>query len=218
MTALSALHATRSAASLSEEEARDIYDRVVGKRSTKAMSDKERLLCRDEISRLYPQAGTARRKITGRYAPKIQALWIAAWNLGLVRDRDDKALLAFVKRQTGIDHTRFLIDGQEAAKVIEALKGWMARDTTLEWSNSVLTPPWLTNDRAKVALAQAVIVVRRKGIDADRAVMWLVAEVNQVLAWNYTRIDFAGLLGRVTDEQWIKVMNALGEQVRSHQP
>lgn len=169
MSALAALHATRNAAGLSQDDARDIYERVVGKRSTKAMDDGERRLCRDELARLYPQAGTPRRKLTGRYAPKIQALWIAAWNLGVVRDRDDKALLAFVKRQTGIDHTRFLINGQEAAKVIEALKGWMERDAGVNWSNSVLTPDWLRNDRAKVALAQSVIIVRSLDMTARSA-------------------------------------------------
>ncbi len=68
-----------------------------------------------------------RHKLTGKYAKKLQALWIAAWNLGIARDRDDKALLAFVKRQTGIDHTRFLVYADDAKRAIEALKGWINR-------------------------------------------------------------------------------------------
>ena len=77
---------------------------------------------------------TGRRKpLEGRFAPKLQALWIAGWNLGLIRDRDDRALIAFVKRQTGLDHVRFLRHGQDATKAIEALKGWLERSGGVDW-------------------------------------------------------------------------------------
>jgi len=62
-----------------------------------------------------------------------QALWIAAWNLGLARSRDDAAMLAFVERQTGLSHTRFLADPIDAAKAIEGLKAWLVRDGGVTW-------------------------------------------------------------------------------------
>ncbi len=40
------------------------------------------------------------KALSGKYAKKLQALWIAGYNLGVFRDRRDSALLAFVKRQT----------------------------------------------------------------------------------------------------------------------
>ncbi|MGC8201033.1 phage protein GemA/Gp16 family protein, partial [Salmonella enterica] len=64
-------------------------------------ADKERVVA--ELRRLGFRH-VNRRDLDGPYAKKLQALWIAAWNLGLTRSRDDKALLAFVKRQTGLDH------------------------------------------------------------------------------------------------------------------
>ena len=69
----------------------------------------------------------ASRRATGPFAKKLQALWIAAWNLGAVRDPDDTALLTLVERQTGIPHTRFLRDATDAEKAIEAVKAMLVR-------------------------------------------------------------------------------------------
>jgi hypothetical protein len=80
-------------------------------------------------ARTRPAAKTA----SGKYAPVLQALWIAAWNLGLARSRDDAAMLAFVERQTGLAHSRFLADPADAAKAIEGLKAWIARDGGVTW-------------------------------------------------------------------------------------
>jgi len=78
-------------------------------------------------------ARPAAKTASGKYAPVLQALWIAAWNLGLARSRDDAAMLAFVERQTGLAHTRFLADPADAAKAIEGLKAWVARDGGVTW-------------------------------------------------------------------------------------
>ena len=52
-----------------------------------------------------------------------------------MRDRDDRALVAFVKRQTGIDHVRFVRHGADAMKAIEALKGWLERAGGVDWKS-----------------------------------------------------------------------------------
>lgn len=67
------------------------------------------------------------RRAGGRYAPILKALWLSAWNLGVVRDHDDAALLAFAKRQAKVDHTRFLRDPKDAALVIQAVKAMLVR-------------------------------------------------------------------------------------------
>lgn len=81
--------------------------------------------------------GTPGRSATGRasgpFAAKLQALWIAAFNLGVVRDADDRALFAFVERVTGISHTRFLREPTDAAKAIEAIKAMLVRDGHVTW-------------------------------------------------------------------------------------
>jgi len=72
---------------------------------------------------------------SGKYAPVLQALWISGYQLGVVHSRDDAAMLAFVERQTGLPHTRFLNDPADAARAIEGLKAWLAREAEIIWPN-----------------------------------------------------------------------------------
>ena len=101
----------------------------------------------------------------GKYAPALQSLWIAAYNLGIVRDRTDRAMLAFVKRQTGIDHTRFLVDAADARKAIEALKAWVSREAGVEWP--ALAAADKSHERLNLLRKQAILaaqtaIVRRE--------------------------------------------------------
>lgn len=134
MSALAKIHVLKAKAGLDDEDYRAMLERLTGKRSAKNMTPREHLTV---IAHL--EGGSAvtdfggRRKLDGRFAKKLQALWIAGWNLGVVHNRDDKALLAFVKRQTGLEHTRFLADAGDAARAIEALKGWLAREAGVDW-------------------------------------------------------------------------------------
>lgn len=67
------------------------------------------------------------------YAGVCRALWLSAWNLGLVRDRTDKAMSAFVKRQTGLDSLNWVLEPLDGSKAIEGLKAWIARQAGVEW-------------------------------------------------------------------------------------
>lgn len=154
MSAVKSIYAAVRALGIAEEEdRRDLYERVTGKRHLTRMTQSEQADVLAELRRMGFRP-TSRRRLDGPYAAKLQALWISAWNLGLIRSREDAALLAFVKRQTGIDHTRFLHDPQAAARAIEALKGWLARDGGVDWSEGRDRPSWLQDHGAKIALAQ----------------------------------------------------------------
>ena len=61
------------------------------------------------------------------HVAKIRALWWSLYWLGAIDQPTEKALNAFVKRQTGRSALRFL-DARAAASVIEALKGMAARE------------------------------------------------------------------------------------------
>ncbi len=69
----------------------------------------------------------------GPHTSKLRALWISAWWLGVVEDRSDEALGAWIRRQTGLDAARWATPVHSSA-CIEALKGWMARDGGVDWS------------------------------------------------------------------------------------
>lgn len=133
---IAAIHVAKKQLGLDEDTYRAALMSAVGKSSAGDMTESERQKVLEHFrERGFKARSTGRRKpLEGKYAGKLQALWIAGWNLGLVRDRDDRALLSFVKRQTGIDHVRFLRHGQDAMKAIEALKGWLARAGGVDWS------------------------------------------------------------------------------------
>lgn len=58
---------------------------------------------------------------------KILALWIELHQQKVVRDNSDRALMAFVKRQTGKDHLKWCTP-YDKNTVIEALKDWAKRE------------------------------------------------------------------------------------------
>lgn len=137
-----------------EDDRRALYERVTGKRRLREMSGREKDAIAEELRRLGFRHTPRQRLLTGPYAKKLQALWISGWNLGLIRKREDAALVAFVRRQTGIDHPRFLVDAASAEKAVEALKSWLTREGDVGWNPDLKLNPWLADHGAKIVLAQ----------------------------------------------------------------
>lgn len=137
---LAVIYMGRRALALDDETYRAMLYRLTGKYSSKDLSVLEKRLVVDEMRAwgFKPK----RQVLEGKYAKKLQALWIAGWNLGIIRDRSDKALLAFVKRQTGIDHIRFLRDSDDAGRAIEALKSWLQREGGVDWKGKKIQDSW----------------------------------------------------------------------------
>lgn len=202
MKALAAIHVAKKHLGLDDDTYRGLLARVTGKHSTRDMSEAERGRVLDELRRLgfEPASKPARRGLEGPYAAKLQALWIAAWNLGIVRDRSDKALTAFVRRQTGIEAARWLRYPEDAARVIEALKGWMAREGGVDWSAPRRgAPAHFADDRFRIVRAQ----IDRLGK--------LGQPVEPGTGWRLTGKDFADY----DSVDWMRVMNALGQRIRA---
>lgn len=137
-----AIHALKSRARFDDDTYRDWLERETGKRSCKLLSISQAVKVIDRLKTITndprsPREGAssdpAKPDLSGPYAAKLRALWISGWHLGVVRDRRDKALLAFIRRQTGIDHTRWLREPADARKAIEALKSWLAREAGVHW-------------------------------------------------------------------------------------
>lgn len=206
MSAIRAIYGGCRQLGIDEEDRRDLFERVTGKRSVRAMTPKEQESVVLELrSKGFKPASNAKRKLTGPYAKKLQALWIGAWNLGLIRSRNDDALIAFVKRQTGIDHTRFLHYPEDAEKVIEALKAWMARDGGVDWSQSRIDPPWRSKNGARIASAQWNRLTEDQRKEHGSFWRFIAGHVDPANRQNPTVAE------------WISVMNALGKQIRAGQ-
>lgn len=207
MSTLAAIHVAKKQLGLDDETYRAVLVRVTGKDSTRAMSEAERRRVVEEFrKRGFTKASNgARKRLQGRFAAKLQALWIAGWNLGVVADRDDQALIAFVKRQTGIDHVRFVQDSGDAARAIDALKAWLAREAGVDWSRGRYRPDWTQTNGYRIATAQWRIVTGGDNAPVDESSLtrWIV---------DHGFCDFVG--AAPTDAQWVEIMNALGRLVR----
>ncbi|AJY48210.1 hypothetical protein TM49_13725 [Martelella endophytica] len=195
------MHAFANRIGLDDEARRAVYERVTGKPTLTVMTETEREAVAAEFRRLGgARRPDGRKKLTGPFSAKLQALWIGAWNLGIVGNRDDKALLAFVKRQTGIDHTRFLYYADDAAKAIEALKAWMAREAGVDWRVHRTMPLWRQAEGYKIAVAQWA------ALQQDPNDFWTVVPMLS---------DTDPGVRDLTRAEWIRVMNTLGERVRA---
>lgn len=130
---LSKIHIAKKDLALTRDSYEDVLQRVTGKRSAADCSNAQLDNVLTEFRRLGFRP-KAKRKRAGRdrtladqpLARKARALWLSLWNIGEVEDSSEDALAAFVRRQTGLDDTRFMrVD--DANKVIEALKAWCDR-------------------------------------------------------------------------------------------
>jgi hypothetical protein len=204
MSALAILHIAKKQLGLDDDTWRDLLERETGRRSSKDMSDGERGRVLDVLKSqgFKPASRSSRKGLEGKYAGKLQALWIAGWNLGLIGNRDDAALLAFVKRQTGIDHTRFLRYHDDATKAIEALKAWLARDGGVDWRNDRFLPGWSQSNGYRVAKAQHSKFIFHRLILPECSLVDLLAEHGFEKPWS------------MTDKDWIDAMNTLGSRLR----
>ena len=131
-----AIHSIRRAApQFTEDDYRALLMREFRVSSSKTLSERQAAKLIEMLKVTCGQSGYRGAAVTadGPYAGKLRALWMSAHNLGLVRSRDDRAMMAFVKRQTKIEHTRFLVEPSAAMKAIEALKKWISRDGGVTW-------------------------------------------------------------------------------------
>lgn len=200
---IAAMHVAKKQLGLDDDTYRAALVQVTGKSSSADMTEAQR----QEVLEHFRASGfkgssTARRKpLEGRFAGKLQALWIAGWNLGLVRDRDDRALIAFVKRQTGLDHVRFLRHGADAMKAIEALKGWLERAGGVDWKSH--------EDPADCVLAAQVNQLRTVWERNRNAVTGLPILIDTVAGHDISNLATMSAATRQA------TMNTLGERIRS---
>jgi phage gp16-like protein len=177
-SSIAAIHVAQKQLGLDDDTYRAKLTKITGKGSVKDMSEDERqkvlTVFRNEG---FAPKGAARRPngktvLSGKFVKKCQALWIAGYNLGIVRDRDDAAMCAFILRQTGIESAQWLHHADDARKVIEALKKWLQREAGVSFGN-LNGQDWLIRDGAKIAWAQwklltpGASLIVRKGFDDE---------------------------------------------------
>ncbi|WP_428429514.1 phage protein GemA/Gp16 family protein [Pararhizobium sp.] len=150
-----------------------------------------------------PKATDGRRELAGPFLGKLRAMWIAGYNLGVFVDRNDSAMLAFVKRQAKVDDTRFLFKIKDARAAIEGLKAWLGREGGVDWSDASIMPDYARADGFKIAWAQ-----------------WLKlggnAHANSVHEFHTAVVGIAGVsVQDCKPKDWQSVSKSLGFKVRA---
>lgn len=183
MNPLAAIHVAKKQLGMQDDDYRAFLQRVAGKSSARDLSPGQRGLVLDEFRRMGFEPAAPRRAkkasvrgamaLEGRYAGKLRALWISGWHLGVVRDRTDRALLAFLERQTGLSHTSFLRDPIDAARAIEGLKKWLSREAGVAWPGARPEPH---------ATKRAVIAAQLKSLNLPATSGDRVFDLDQYIA------------------------------------
>ncbi|EAU40185.1 Mu-like prophage protein gp16 [Fulvimarina pelagi HTCC2506] len=203
MSALAAIHVGKKQLGLDDDTYRDLLQRETGQRSAKDLTSAEcdRVLGAMRRAGFKPGSNGLRKPLEGDYARKLQALWIALWNLGAVANRDDAALLAFAKRQCGIERTEWIRDPDDAKAVIEALKSWCEREGVV-WTVSRRTYEVARQHGYHIAQAQW----RKLTGQMITPAFW--AAISEILKRTVTPER------PPSNAEWQRVMNAFGKRLR----
>ena len=213
---LGKVHIGKKALGWNDEVYRDVIELQFGKRSAADLTDAQLVDLVEHLKTLgfkpAPAAGcqpfgTGQRRSgvkptaqAARFVSKVRALWIAGHNLGLVENPSESALAAFVERQTGLASSAWLRDAKDAAKVIEALKAWLAREGKVAWAEH-------ENPRACVVFAQW----RRLG---EAGVLRIANRhaLDRWLTWKVSTCETC--VENLTNEQLDDAQRRLGEWLR----
>lgn len=143
MTALAKLQIAKKELALHDDGYRAILERLTGQRTAKGLTDAQIGVVIEELKRrgwkpkvvdaARKASAPARRPADSPTAKKARAMWISLWQLGEIRDRSERALEAFARRQLGVERLVWADEGQ-MFKLIEALKAMAER---AGWSQDV---------------------------------------------------------------------------------
>ncbi|ESQ78489.1 regulatory protein GemA [Asticcacaulis sp. YBE204] len=176
--ALQTLQIAKRQIGLHDDDYRGILERTVGVRSSKGLTDAQIGKVLDVLKREHGwtptviqggkkagSKGKARPVAEHPTAKKARALWISLWQLGVVRDRSEKALEAFAKKQLKVE-TMIWADQQQMYKLIEALKAMAER---AGWSQVFLNTGIWKDPKARTdALVSRLYEAQLKKLGRDK--------------------------------------------------
>lgn len=199
---IAALHVKKRDLGLDDDLYRDVLESHTGKRSAADLNEGEITAV---LAKLDRQQVESRKQLLpatpmGR---KLQALWMSLFNLGIVEDKSDQALVAFVKRQTKLASAQWLRSASDMEKVAEALKDWLARDGKVDWKPRRGDAPFAALPSHRVCEAQWALLSAKGPLPAAS----LVAFAMTVHGKGF---DSA----HSTNGHWGHVSRKLGQQLR----
>ncbi|BGI52586.1 MAG: regulatory protein GemA [Candidatus Hamiltonella defensa (Ceratovacuna japonica)] len=127
---LQLIHIAAHHLKLDDTTYRQMLHRLTGKTSAKALNIGQLAQVLNALKtqgfRIQPTQPTTKKQTDRPQLQKMQALWQAMADEGIVRDASATALAHFVKRETGCD-SPYWLDNPQASQVIEKLKQWQKR-------------------------------------------------------------------------------------------
>lgn len=211
------IHASfRAAGIVEDDDKRAIYDRVAGERHLTAMSDAKKQAVIDELRRVGASPAKGRRSpkdtVSGKFANVVRAFWLSGYNLGVIHDPDDRAILTFVQGQTSLDHVQWMHKHEDATAVIEAIKAWVRREAKLPdlWRlrRSVIAEHYTNDPRAQVIYGQWEVLVRLGAQPTTDLFAW-------VDALNWQETGYALAFRDLDGPKLIDMQKRLGHLIRA---
>ena len=200
------VHAEARRLGIATDERKALQVRVTGKESCADMTVAE-------LRGVVQAMGEGRDRLPD-HAParKLQALWTSAWHLGVVHDRTDRALCAWLRRQCKIDAAQWITAGR-AAKAVEAMQLWLTREAGVDWAPYVTigrdgVSREVKNPRARVLEAQWRRL-HKLGVVLNPDMGALASYATQ-----YGRLPHVGSYSELDDRQTIALMQQLGQMIR----
>lgn len=161
---LAKVHIATKALGMAEDDYRALLFRLTGKRSAGACQNQELQAMVSELERRgfnSKSAFSGRTRIAGHpVARKARAMWICLYELGVIRDRSERALETFGKRQLGVDRLHWA-DQSQGYRLIEALKALAARHG---WDQRI--PVKLDSEGAGRLLRRRLVLLLASRIEA----------------------------------------------------
>jgi len=124
------IHVARRELNLDEDTYRSLIEQTTGKESLKELTIPQLTAVLDRMKASGFKVRTKRPQdvalASDDQSKKIRALWLHLHTHGEVKNPSERALLAYVERQTHVSALHFL-SSTNASKVIERLKKWCER-------------------------------------------------------------------------------------------
>lgn len=132
------LHIGKSQLGLDDFTYRSMLESLTGKTSSKQLSiaEAERVVhhlqsCGAKLT-IHAPNKPKRKKVLDPQLRKMWAIWLQMADKGYVRERNEKALVSWLKRQGfNVDRLEWL-NSAEKSKAIDSLKAWQQRENQRE--------------------------------------------------------------------------------------
>lgn len=160
-----AVRAACHANKMDDDDRKALQSRLIGKESLSDMTIGEMARLLDHLNRSHAAPAGHRPHIG-----KVRALWWSLYWLGVIEQKEDRAINTFVKRVTGVSALRFL-DHRTASNVIEALKAWLER-SGVEWPTGE-DAAGAQSERCAVIHALRARIDNNGGGSAARIAAWM---------------------------------------------